>query len=352
MCRPRALMIPWLTECVRPNGLPRARTQVPTAASSLLPRRAAGRSSRSELEDGDVGLGVEPDPLGVERPAVVQEDADLRAAGPPRRRGCSSGRRAPCPRSPRTITPEPVSSNRADVAVLARADLRADDVDHRRRDGPGHQLERPVDVRNCSYCRSPSRGRARPPSAGVRARPRPARPALAGCSAWRSQGGRDPAHGQAQGDARGRAWRARGRRTGGRGPSSRSLRSDAGAIDNADRRVTGPCDPMRTRNDTHPDRGRVKEPVDPRRRKRADGGGPSAFGKSGRRTSGRAQRPDSLRSISKSLRLMSRVAVVDPTAYRRSSPSGRSSGTAPEEPGRSARSRAGSRCSYWCTAGR
>ncbi len=49
MCRPRALMIPWLTECVKPNGLPSAMTQVPTAASSLLPRRAAGRSSRSSL---------------------------------------------------------------------------------------------------------------------------------------------------------------------------------------------------------------------------------------------------------------------------------------------------------------
>ena len=49
MCRPRALMIPWLTECIRPKGLPRARTQVPTAAVSLLPRRAAGRSSRSSL---------------------------------------------------------------------------------------------------------------------------------------------------------------------------------------------------------------------------------------------------------------------------------------------------------------
>ncbi len=49
MCRPRALMIPWLTEWVRPKGLPRARTQVPTAASSLLPSRAAGRSSRPRL---------------------------------------------------------------------------------------------------------------------------------------------------------------------------------------------------------------------------------------------------------------------------------------------------------------
>ena len=49
MCRPRALMIPWLTECIKPNGLPSAITQVPTGASSLLPSRAAGRSSRSSL---------------------------------------------------------------------------------------------------------------------------------------------------------------------------------------------------------------------------------------------------------------------------------------------------------------
>ena len=30
ICRPRALMIPWLTECISPNGLPSAITQVPT----------------------------------------------------------------------------------------------------------------------------------------------------------------------------------------------------------------------------------------------------------------------------------------------------------------------------------
>ena len=42
-------MIPWLTECIKPNGLPSAITQVPTGASSLFPSRAAGRSSRSSF---------------------------------------------------------------------------------------------------------------------------------------------------------------------------------------------------------------------------------------------------------------------------------------------------------------
>ncbi len=47
-CRPRPLMIPWLTEWCRPNGLPIARTHDPTAASSLLPGgRRAGRSGRA-----------------------------------------------------------------------------------------------------------------------------------------------------------------------------------------------------------------------------------------------------------------------------------------------------------------
>ena len=82
MCRPRALMIPWLTECVRPNGLPRARTQLPTAASSLLPSRAAGRSSRPRFSTAMSAVGVEPDLVGVDRPAVLEEDADLGRRGP------------------------------------------------------------------------------------------------------------------------------------------------------------------------------------------------------------------------------------------------------------------------------
>ena len=74
-------MIPWLTEWLRPKGLPIARTHEPTLASSLLPSRAAGRSARSSLRIGDVGLAVEPDFGRVERPAIAEEDVDLGVRG-------------------------------------------------------------------------------------------------------------------------------------------------------------------------------------------------------------------------------------------------------------------------------
>ena len=56
-------MIPWLTECIRPNGLPMATTQLPTTAVAVA---QSGRRQvvTVELEHGDIGLGVAPDACG------------------------------------------------------------------------------------------------------------------------------------------------------------------------------------------------------------------------------------------------------------------------------------------------
>ncbi len=137
-------MIPWLTECLRPNGLPSAMTHVPIAASSLLPSRAAGRSSRSSLRTAmSALLSVHTLPAEIER-AVAQKHADL------------AGLRA--------IDHVMIGQHeKARSAVAADDDARAgfleltdsavflgsrgllsDDVHHRRRDRLGYQLERAV----------------------------------------------------------------------------------------------------------------------------------------------------------------------------------------------------------------
>ncbi len=70
MCRPRALMIPWLTECISPNGLPRAITQLPTGVASLSPIRAAGRSSRSSFKTAMSAFSsLQIRTGGIERPS-------------------------------------------------------------------------------------------------------------------------------------------------------------------------------------------------------------------------------------------------------------------------------------------
>ena len=94
MCRPRALMIPWLTECIRPKGLPRASTQLPTGGLVAVAHPRRRQVVAVELQHGDVGLLVAPDLGRQERPAVVQEDPDLRGLAHSRRRGGWSGHKA------------------------------------------------------------------------------------------------------------------------------------------------------------------------------------------------------------------------------------------------------------------
>ena len=49
----------------RPKGLPMARTQSPTSAPSELPRGDGGEGLFGvDLDDGDVGLGVDSDDVG------------------------------------------------------------------------------------------------------------------------------------------------------------------------------------------------------------------------------------------------------------------------------------------------
>ena len=106
-----------------------------------------GQVVAAELQHGDVGLGVGPDPLGRMQPGrragrcwisageapsttwLIRQDVEARRARP-------AGRSRPS-RSPRTAGPRP--SPRP-------ARLPGDDVDHRGRDGLGDQLEGPVDV--------------------------------------------------------------------------------------------------------------------------------------------------------------------------------------------------------------
>ena len=59
MMRPLALMMPAVTVCSRPKGLPTARTQSPTLSLSLSPRGKKGQLMFGfYLDEGQVGLGV------------------------------------------------------------------------------------------------------------------------------------------------------------------------------------------------------------------------------------------------------------------------------------------------------
>ena len=77
ICRPRALMIPWLTECRQAKRA--SQRHHPGSDRGLVAIAQTGRRQivAVELEDGDVGLGVGPDLHRQDRPAVAQEDADL-----------------------------------------------------------------------------------------------------------------------------------------------------------------------------------------------------------------------------------------------------------------------------------
>ena len=144
--RPRPLMIPWLTEWFRPNGLPRARTHDPTGASSLLPSRAAGRLSRSSLSTAISALLSAKIRVGwKDRPSLRKMSIWPTAA--PATTWLFVITNSPRSPSPRTITPDPVSSNSRTFGIaLAGPDFVGDQVDDRRRDRLGNQLERPVDV--------------------------------------------------------------------------------------------------------------------------------------------------------------------------------------------------------------
>ncbi len=108
-CRPRPLMIPWLTEWLRPNGLPIAMTHEPTAASSLLPSLAAGRSVRSSLRIATSALLSSQIRVGWnERPSLRK--MSICAAEAPATTWLFVRTTSVLDPSARTITPEPVSS--------------------------------------------------------------------------------------------------------------------------------------------------------------------------------------------------------------------------------------------------
>ena len=182
-CRPRPLMIPWLTEWFRPNGLPIARTHEPTGASSLLPSRAAGRSVRSSLSTAMSAL-LSSHLRRVERPAVAQEDVDLAEGRARHDVVVGQDEEALVPLAPDDHARAGLLELGRVRLVLALARLVGDQVDHRRRDRPGDQLERPVDVLELGILAgelaidrpprpAPGSGRGR----GRARRPRSARPA-------------------------------------------------------------------------------------------------------------------------------------------------------------------------------
>ena len=70
--RPLALMIPSVTDWLRPNGLPIASTMWPISTLSLSPQRAGLQVRGRDLHDGHVGGLVGPDLRGMDDPAVVR----------------------------------------------------------------------------------------------------------------------------------------------------------------------------------------------------------------------------------------------------------------------------------------
>ena len=178
MCRPRALMIPWLTEWVRPKGLPRARTQVPTAASSLLPSRAAGRSSRPSSSTAMSASASDQTRSGCRARPVLQVDVDLARRGPEDHVVIRQDVQALPPVGP-DDDPRAGLLELADaVALLVPARLAGDDVDHRGRDGSATSSKVRSICWNCSYCRasadsSPPRSGPGPPCPATRRRGRP-----------------------------------------------------------------------------------------------------------------------------------------------------------------------------------
>ena len=70
-------MIPIVTVCPTPSGLPTASTTSPTCTASELPNDTAWRSVASDLDEREVARLVCPDDLTFERAAVGQIDVDV-----------------------------------------------------------------------------------------------------------------------------------------------------------------------------------------------------------------------------------------------------------------------------------
>ena len=88
MVRPIAEMMPLVTESVNvPSGLPMAIACWPTWMVDESPIGAVGRPRRVDLDDGEVGEGVDAVDGGVERAAVLEVDGELRGVALRRRDG-------------------------------------------------------------------------------------------------------------------------------------------------------------------------------------------------------------------------------------------------------------------------
>ena len=87
-CRPLALMMPKVTEWLRPKGLPTASTKSPISIRSLSPSGGGDQVGRLDGQHGHVGLFVLQHALRVKPPAVGQVDADAVRL---RRRGRRAG---------------------------------------------------------------------------------------------------------------------------------------------------------------------------------------------------------------------------------------------------------------------
>ena len=288
-----------------------------------------GQVVATQLEHGDVGLGVGPDLAGWRtRPScrVIRMSAGLG----PRRRDGWSGRRGRSRPSGRTMTPEPVSSTERASGCLgppSEPGLAGDDVDDRRRDGPGDQLEGAVDLREQlvlavqfvvdapRHPEPPARrlrasavdgspGRSPGPTASDTRWPRARPSAMPTASVAASSSGRGGAgHGRRSPDR----WRddananveCGARRLRGAGRILAPPKYTAGTVasgqsGDGDAKVL----PIRK---SRPGTSETAAGT----RSRAGGGRVMGPGQSSTRWAGRDQRPDSLMSISKSLRLMS-----------------------------------------------
>ena len=144
ICRPRALMIPWLTECRQAKWA--SQRHHPGSDRGLVAVAQPGRRQivAAELEDGDVGLGIRPDLHRQDRPAVAQKDADLG-----RLRAVDNVMIGQDEKAGGVVAANDDARagflELAGTAVfLGAGGLPRDDVNHRRRDRLGHQLERPV----------------------------------------------------------------------------------------------------------------------------------------------------------------------------------------------------------------
>ena len=76
LCRPLALTMPRVTLWLRPNGLPTASTKSPISSAVAVAEAGGDQVRCADGHDGDVGVFVAPDLVGMSNAAVGQVDAD------------------------------------------------------------------------------------------------------------------------------------------------------------------------------------------------------------------------------------------------------------------------------------